>query len=205
LTKVLTLSEAQAAVDKIGRDRAQLVATRVSLAEHLEIAKREMGERYLEGDRSNLTEVSGLTVELEALERALNTLDGRERTAQVELKRATAGALRNQAEDKRRQLEELNAATGLLLNQLTALEQPESPFTHSILSSQPLAGAWLGLTTLKTNRDSWLGFWELQADQPGKPNLCAPLSRRLRVEIERLETEASTIEAKLPALSAEAA
>jgi len=145
--------------------------------------------------------------ELEALEQAFSTLDAREKAAQVDLQRATARDLRHQAQQKRAELAELNAATALLLAELTALEQPESPFTHSCLSSQPIAGAMLHPITLRNDHPdiAFLGHWEMRINQPSLPNLCLPRSRRLRIQIQKLEVEAAEIEAGLPRVSVEAA
>jgi hypothetical protein len=60
-------AEARAALDKIARHRAQLVATRVSLEERLATARREIGDRYFGDERGYLKEVTGLTAELDAL------------------------------------------------------------------------------------------------------------------------------------------
>jgi hypothetical protein len=191
----ITLTEARAALEKIARDRAQLVATRVSLEQRLASARREIGERYFGDERGYLKEVGGLTAELEAVEQAFTTLDAGEKAAHVELQRASARDLRHQAQQKRVELAELNAATTKLLSELGKLEGVA--YTHSILSAQPAEGAWVRMENLAPPLE-YQGIPELQPNMPGpERKVEIPRSRRLRMEAEELEAKADALENRL--------
>ncbi len=194
-SKPLTVADAQAALDKLAGDRARLVGMRTGLEERLETAKREMGERYLNGDRSHLKEVSSLAVELEALERALSVLDRHTEAAQGDLQRATVGDLRTQAEQKRKEMAALNIRTAKVLADLGALE--EVRYTHSILCSQPLEGSWMQRGGTEPPLE-YQGIPELQLNIPvPEKKIAVPRSRRLRMEAEELEEKAEVLEKHL--------
>lgn len=203
-----TVAQVQEAIERITGDRARLVEARISLDQRLEMAQREMGEKYLRGERSHLKEVSALTIELEALERALGLLEEQEIAAKVELERAKARELRGKAAAIRQQLESLNQKTAPLLAQLGALEGVT--FTRSILSSQPVfympndtnkaTKIWTKPLTIQLP-DEHQGVSELSLNHAIAAHwqrVALPRSRAILLEAEEMENQAREIEQKLP-------
>ena len=114
------------------------------------------------------------------------------KAAQVDLQRATARDLRSQAERKRAEMDTLNAQTAKLLAQLSTLKGVR--YTHSILSAQPVAGAWLRRENLAPPLE-YQGIPELQPNIPGpERKVEIPRSRRLRTEAEELDARAEALE-----------
>lgn len=198
----VTLPQAQQRLEQIGVHRARLTADRTRLEQRLEAAQHESSRKYLQGDRSGLQEMGTLRVEREVIEGALALLQQEESAASVDLQRAKVFDLKEQAQRKRVELERLNTETQTLLSKLSELEGVS--FTPSILSSQPLPGAWLKPETLR-EPEPWLGVLELALNIPGQRNLATPRSRRLRAEIEQLEIDAETLERQISRESLNAA
>ena len=195
MTKTITLAQAQERLEEIASHRAQLVATRIALDERLETAQKEIGRRYLAGDRSGLQEAAEIRQELAAIESALELLETVQNEADIDLKRATALDLRQQATKKRAELERLNNETQALLAKLSDLEGVR--YSHGILNAQPLPEMWV--TPELKQPESWHSMWELIPNKPGDfPNIASPRSRNLRGEISELELKAHKIEETLP-------
>jgi hypothetical protein len=198
--KLPSVADVEGRLDHIASTRANLVGTRTSLLARVDAVRRDVGTRYLQGDRSGIQESAEIEAELGAIESALEVLDGEEAGAKVDLERAKVRELRATAEQKRLELEKLEAKTGKLLLQLSDLE--DVTFTHSILSSQPLPGVWLRHTDLKEPFE-WEAIAELVPNNYAPAGKVAvPLSRRLRREVQESLAQADEIEARLLAESA---
>jgi chromosome segregation ATPase len=194
------LAKARRRLDDVKGQRTQLVARQAELDRQIGSAQQQIGRKYLDGDRSGIRAVAELRSELEAISAALVLLDEDEQLIALDVERARALDLRRQASEKKVQLEELNGKTAKLLLELAKLEDVEF-FTHSILSAQPLPGAWLQHATVKPPLD-YQGIPELMLNIPASERkIAVPLSRRLRKEVEDLELEATIIEQKLAAVS----
>jgi hypothetical protein len=149
MSETITLQTAQAALDDIVRHRAQLVERLHGNASQLEALETDLGPRYLAGDAGVAGELAALKTECNLIEHALTTLDGRQRLADIALKRATAADYRAQAGAKRAEIEKLRAKTSKLLSQLAELEHVE--FDCSILNAMRNPAAnWLTKETAVT-------------------------------------------------------
>jgi hypothetical protein len=153
---------------------------------------------------SGLEEGARLRSELDTIGSALDLLDVDIKQAESELLAAKARDFRDQAAQKRIELETLNAKTAGLLVELSKLESVE--YSHSILSSMPTPGSWLEWGTVTPPKE-WMGIPEMQLAIPGRDQkIQIPLSRRLRMQIEEFQREAERIEHRLrpsqPALAA---
>lgn len=195
--KPSTLAEVQERIEGISSLRAQLVARSVALSALLEAGQRELGRQFLRGDRSGIERRAECQAELDGIAAALEVLDEDEAAAKVELEQARATDCRAQAEQKRRELEALNAKTAPLLAKLGELEGVT--YGRAILSSQWLAGSW-HVPFGPDEPEEWRSLAELTPAIPGKPEKVAvPRSRRLMREIEELQQEAERIEHRLAA------
>jgi hypothetical protein len=193
------LRAAEQRLNDIGLQRTELISNRESLETRIQSTQAEIGRKYLQGDRSGIREISELRAEVDGLVAALQELDDEQKRAQLELERAKARDLRQQAARKRAELEALNARTAAFLGKIGDLENVR--FTHSILSSQPIATAWL--TPILKPPLGFEGILELVVDVPGRPHASYvywPRSRKLRAEIGDLEIKAEAIERGLAAL-----
>jgi hypothetical protein len=138
----LTLQRVGERLEKISAHRSHLVSTRMRLDERLEASKKDVARKYIDGDRSGLEEAGVITSELQAIETALGILDEDQKAGEMDLKRAKAADLRQRASQKQEELDRLNTETGVLLAKLSQLE--DVSYTHSILSSQPMKGKYMG-------------------------------------------------------------
>jgi mono/diheme cytochrome c family protein len=139
--RTITPKQAQEKLGQIESHRAQLVASRMALDSRLEATQKEIGRRYLSGDRAGIREVSQIRLELDAIESALTLLDDAQKEAGIDVQCARAAYLRDEVEQKRAELERLDRETAALLSKLSALEDVR--YTHSILSAQLLPGIWV--------------------------------------------------------------
>jgi hypothetical protein len=190
----LTLERVGERLEKISTQRSHLVSTRMRLNDRLEASKKGVARKYIDGDRSGLEEAGAITSELQAIETALGILDEDQKAGEMDLERAKAADLRAQAGRKQQELDRLNTATGVLLAKLSELEDVR--YTHSILSSQPVEGKYMQLGWVGKPL-GYEGVAELSPGVPGEVYLEAPKSRRLRAEIEKLESDAALIEQKI--------
>jgi chromosome segregation ATPase len=154
----LTLERVGERLEKISAHRSHLVSTRMHLNERLEASKKDVARKYIDGDRSGLEEAGVITSELQAIETALGILDEDQKAGEMDLKRANAADLRQRASQKQEELDRLNTETGVLLAKLSQLE--DVSYTHSILSSQPMKGKYMGRP---------LGYEGLAELSPGVP------------------------------------
>jgi hypothetical protein len=176
----------------------------MSLDRRAEQLEKESGRAYLRGDRSVIEQSVALETELKAIEKALAVLDEDVREAQAEIERAKAREIRAEIAGKQRELDALNKKTESLLGQLSALE--EVTYTRSVLSSEPVKGKWFQPYTGFGPPLPHLGVLELEAQHPPHGLLFyLPKSRRLMLDIERLESDAKRIEDKIPSKASDAA
>jgi multidrug efflux pump subunit AcrA (membrane-fusion protein) len=185
------LDTAEARLNEIHAQRAQLLERQAGLELRIGSAQQEIARRYLHGDRAGIKETAELRAEIDAIQSALVLLSEDAKAAKLNVERARAQRLRRQASEKRAELEALNAQTAALLAKLGELESV--PYTHSILSSQPYPGSWLRPATLQQPLE-YEGIVELQLNIPAEQKLYVPRSRKLRMEITELELQAEKIE-----------
>ena len=194
-SQMKTLTEAQAAIEEIKADRMRIVGLRGELAKRLEAAEAIAGESYLAGDRGAVREIGEFEAEISLIERrALPELDRRQARAEVELKRATAADLRQQAERKKDELALLEQKTAKHLQALSELEETE--YDGCILQAQR-AGEWVTLQGGLNRPAPWQGPLECTTDPTNHNPYAVPRSRRLRDEIAGLELKAGEIETGL--------
>ena len=193
-TDSIQTREAQQHLEAIGRQQADLTAKRATLRQQLERMQQEAALGAYP-NREQLRAMAEVAVEIDVISAMLPTVDAERAAAELSLEHLRVDELRSEAERKRDQLKELESKTAEFLKKLAALELV--PYTGSVLSSQPAPGLWLDRMTLKP-ATPWRSIFELVPNNPGAPeNVCVPLSRRLRQEIEDLELRALELERQL--------
>ena len=196
LDSAVELANAQKRLDDVKTRRIDLIERRSKLEGRIQSVQQDVGRKYLAGDHTGIRQTAEMRAEIEAIAAAIKALDEDERQLGVDVERAKACDLRQRAAQKVAELETLDAQTAILLAQLSTLEGVE--FSRSILSSQPLPGAWL--TPLLKPPLEYQGVLELGVNIPRKEAIVAvPRSRRLRMEIEEIELEALIIEQRVAA------
>lgn len=165
-----TVAQAQERLDAIPAKRSELLTRREALEQRIGSTQQQSARQYLAGDFSAIEESGRFHGEIHTIEGALHLLDLDAEEAGRMLLEAKARELRGLAAGKRAELVALNAKTAELLEQVSALE--DVPYTHGI-------ELLLGLVPAGDRK--------------------APLSRRLRMQIEELERGAVRLEQKLTA------
>jgi len=193
--ELITLVQAEEQLAEITAKKNELTTRSEVLHRSIGSAQHQSARRYLSGDMSGLEDGARLRAELDTIGSALDLLNVDLKQAESELLAAKARDFRDQAQQKTAELEKLNAKTAAVLAELSELEG--MTYTHSILSSQPLSGAWLQWGTIKPPLE-YQGLSELQLTYPApERKMEVPLSRRLRMQIAELEKQAAEIENQL--------
>jgi hypothetical protein len=191
----VTVAEAESAIEEISSRRALLVERRMVVDRKIQAIEDSVGARYLESnDLGPVREIGELESELRAIERGLSLLDVRQAQAVLGLKRATAAALRGQADRKRAELASIEEKMALLLAELGRLV--DVPLTACCVGYER-KGVWLTAQAGLNTPEPWLGPGEVWPDPTNREQFHIPLPRRLRVEIQALENDAAKLESEL--------
>ena len=149
----MALAKAQQQVDAISSKKSELVSRREALNRRIGSGQEETARRYLTGDTTGLEDTARLQAELDAISIGLDLLGVDLQEAELNLLGAKARDFRDQAEQKKAELEQLSAKTTKVLAELSSLEDVR--FTASILSSQPVEGSWHGGELSRHRRNGW--------------------------------------------------
>lgn len=153
---------------RIGARELELETECASKRAELATAKTAAGSAIVDGDKSTVGKVVRLAAEVDSFECALDACHARRITAIQDLLRAKAQERRRLAAEKRDELGALEAKTAKHLQALAELEGV--PYSFFILGQQPVGDAGNGFHT--------------------------PLSTRLRIEAEDLESQAVELESR---------
>jgi hypothetical protein len=192
--KAISLAQANAVVDRIQANRAQLVANRMQLAGKLEALESAAGARYLDGDRTALKEIADLSGELQLIERALTVLEQREVVAARDVRIATAADLRRQVAEKESEVAAIDKRTEKLLGQLSEIEAVS--YTRCILGYER-KGDWYTTRGGLAKAEPWHGPGEVFPEPVNHDSYHVPRSRILRKEIEEMSSRALAIEEEI--------
>jgi hypothetical protein len=195
-TKVLTLAEADTALDEIDRRKSQLSIALAQTGAKLADAEASLGDAVLTGDENAVREVADLRLRVDGLNAALATLEKRRVAAALDQRRATADDLRRKAAEKRAELELLNGKTARLLAKLGELEGIE--YGHHVLCAQRTPGGWQPQVTAGVSEMDYCDPTEvlhMGIAYPGPYQRTR--SRKLLQEAVRLEHQAQVIEDQL--------
>src|ERR1039458_8652142 len=191
-TDVLTLAQANAALDDIEVRQAQLVAAAAKGMTDLAAAEANLGERVLAGDDDACAGVATLRLKIDGLNAALSVLEKRRTVAQLDCGRSQAVDFRRQAARLRDELGELEGKTAKVLTVLSKLENVQ--FDACILASQR-SGAWMPRASV--NVEPWQSTLECASDPGNHQPFAIPRSRQLRNQAEALDGQARDIEQEL--------
>jgi hypothetical protein len=187
----LTVAQVNAAIGELQRQQATITAELAATANTLAEQDAKVGAEFLAGNETFVDGLTPLRNRFDAMNRAVEVINARLASAQVDLTRAEIEEKRQQAADKRAEIAAIEAKVRPLLAKLEEIEGVQ--YGLGILSCEPAKNAFLAAP-------EYLGWSERPANIAfiGIPFAC-PRSRALRNEAELLEKEAIHLEVKLNA------
>ena len=189
---VLTLAQANAALDTIEVRRAQFAAASAKNASDLMDAEARLGEAVIDGDNTVGALVASLRIQVDGFAAAFLVLEKRREVAQRDCRRAQAVDFRRQAARLRDELGELEGKTAKVLSELSKLENVQ--FDACILAAQRI-GNWMPRASI--NVEPWQSTLECASDPGNHQPFAIPRSRQLRNQAEALDGQARDIEQEL--------
>jgi hypothetical protein len=189
---VLTLAQANAALDTIEVRRAQFAAASAKNASDLMDAEARLGEAVIDGDNTVGALVASLRIQVDGFAAAFLVLEKRREVAQRDCRRAQAVDFRRQAARLRDELGELEGKTAKILGELSKLENVQ--FDACILAAQRI-GNWMPRASI--NVEPWQSTLECASDPGNHQPFAIPRSRQLRNQAEALDGQARDIEQEL--------